>query len=81
MNLKYKIKEQCAIQEVTYEELAAYLGVAKSTVFEWSRLKETDYKSIPGDHLVAMCFFFEISVEDMHHKKHFATLKPVGSTI
>jgi DNA-binding XRE family transcriptional regulator len=69
--LKYKIKELLESEGANQLMLARYLDVSIKTMSNWCNIALSESSSIPGDHLIRIAFYFEITVEELHFAKQF----------
>lgn len=69
--LKYKIKELLEKEGATQLMLAKYVDVSFKTMSNWCNITMSENTSIPGDQLIRIAFFFDITVEQLHYEKQF----------
>lgn len=58
MNIGYNVQQIIKKQKLTQRDLAEHLGVPKTTLNNWLRLKD---RSIPAEHIIPICEFLEVS--------------------
>lgn len=79
IQFKYRLKQMMEFEGISQVFLAKYLNVSNNTVNNWCNIKATDHTSIPGDALLSISFLLGRTIEEIHNKKHFSTLKKLAS--